>query len=356
MITKTDFDAKLKDISDRVANNKSKDLLLDNELKKLKTLVGSSANIKFDEVQKEISFIRVFISYTQNSNLVYECKVSSMKFDISGILESKPKDIYNSLNKNVLNSVQNIKTVSLNIKNINGQLYVFFNGNYFEQDPITIPNNVINIYVVYKLDPISSTRNTDYTIQNALFGAMKITKNTDSSKKNYIGCGVCFDEGGAFGHTVREGNFDRTTNAKNVIIFGADTSCSIHATNRANNIYVMGKDFIHGINDTTIYAEKLFHNNFTEFGVKFVLSLHYNGDNSYLFANGRRELKFKAKNDQIINEKLCLGNLSTQWTISESEKTGLYGNIYDFVVDYKPIVGVDPIYDMHKYLMTEHNI
>ena len=27
-----------------------------------------------------------------------------------------------------------------------------------------------------------------------------------------------------------------------------------------------------------------------------------------------------------------------------------------FVVDYKPIVGVDPIYDMHKYLMTKHNI
>ena len=33
-ITKTDFDAKLKDISDRVTKNKSKDLLLDNELKK----------------------------------------------------------------------------------------------------------------------------------------------------------------------------------------------------------------------------------------------------------------------------------------------------------------------------------
>ena len=46
---------------------------------------------------------------------------------------------------------------------------------------------------------------------------------------------------------------------------------SIHATNRANNVYVMGKDFIQGINDTTIYAEKLFHNNFAEFGVKFTL-------------------------------------------------------------------------------------
>ena len=277
-----------------------------------------------------------------------------MKFDISGILEWKPKDIYDSLNKNVLNSVRNTKTVSPNItKNINGQLYVSFNGNYFKQDRITIPNNVINIYVVYKLDPISSTRNTDYTIQNALFGAMKITKNTDSSKNNYTGYGLYFDEGGEFGHTVKQGNFNRITNAKNVIIFGVDTSSSIHATNRANKIYVMGKKFIQGINDTTIYAEKLFHNNFTEFGVNFLLSLRYNGDNSYLFANGRQELKFKAKDDQIINEKLCLGNLSSQWTRSESEKTGVYGNIYDFVVDYKPIVGVDPIYDMHRCLMIK---
>ena len=38
------------------------------------------------------------------------------------------------------------------------------------------------------------------------------------------------------------------------------------------------------------------------------------------------------------------------------KKTLLYGNIYNFVVDYKPNVGVDPIYDMHKYLMTKRNI
>ena len=37
LVTKTDFDAKLKDISDRVTKNKSKDLILDNELKKIKT-------------------------------------------------------------------------------------------------------------------------------------------------------------------------------------------------------------------------------------------------------------------------------------------------------------------------------
>ena len=305
--------------------------------------------------KKKLVFSEDFF-LTQNSNLVYKCKAESMNFYISGILEWKPKYIYNRLNKNVLNSVQNTKNVAPDIKNINGQLYVSFNGNCFKQDPITIPNNVINIYVVYKLDPIGSTRNTDYTIQNALFGAIKITKNTDSSKYNYTGYGLCFDEGGEFGHTVKQGNFNCTTNAKNLIIFGVDTSSSIHATNKVNNIYVMGKDFIQGINDTAIYAEKLFHNNFTDFGVKFLLSLHYSGDNSYLFANGRQELKFKAKNDQIISEGLCLGNLSGEWTKSESEKTGVYGNIYDFVVDYKPIVGVDPIYDMHRYLMIKHNI
>ena len=185
---------------------------------------------------------------------------------------------------------------------------------------------------------------------------MKITKNTDSFKNNYTGYGLCFNEGGQFGHTERQDNFDHTTNAKNVIIFGVDMSSSIHPTNRANNIYVMGEDFIQGINDTTIYAEKLLHNNFTEFGVKFVLSLHYNGDNSYLFANGRQELKFKAKGDQIINEKLCLGNLNSEWTTSESEKTGVYRNIYDFVVDYKAINGLKPIYDMDRYLMTKHGI
>ena len=94
---------------------------------------------------------------------------------------------------------------------------------------------------------------------------MKITKNTDSSKNNYTGYGLCFDEGSDFSHTVREGNFNRVTNAKNVIFFGVDTNSSIHATNRANNIYVMGKGFIQRINSTTIYAEKLFHNNLTEF-------------------------------------------------------------------------------------------
>ena len=75
----------------------------------------------------------------------------------------------------------------------------------------------------------------------------------------------------------------------------------------------------------------------------------------FLF-NGRQQLKFKAKTDQLVKEKLCIGNLSDQWTTNESEKTRLYGNINDFVVHYEQIVGVKTIYDMRRYLMTKHNI
>ena len=155
---------------------------------------------------------------------------------------------------------------------------------------------------------------------------------------------------------MSEGGRTHITNGRNVLIFGADMSFSIHATNRANHIYLMGDRLTQGINDTTIYAEKKYFRNFTEPDVKSVLSLHYNGDDSYFFVNGRQELKFKCKTNQLVKEKLCIGNLSDQWTASESEKTGLYGNIYDFVVDYEQILGVKPIYDMHRYLMTKYNI
>ena len=68
---------------------------------------------------------------------------------------------------------------------------------------------------------------------------------------------------------------------------------------------------VQGINDTTLYAEKIYSQNFTQSSKKFILSLHYNGDNSYLFVNGTQELKIKAKDDQIINKKLCFGNVSS---------------------------------------------
>ena len=202
-------------------------------------------------------------------------------------------------------------------------MHVHINGNHFQQVVAGIPNNedAINIYCVYKLDQIASSRDTSFTIQDALFGAMQITKNaTDNSKNSYKGYGTCFDEGSQFGHTMSEGGRTHIRNGRNVLIFGEDMSFSVHATNRANHIYLMGDGLTQDINNTTIYAEKKYFRNFTEPDVKFVLSLHYNGDDSYLFVNGRQELKFKCKTDQLVKEKLCIGNLSDQWTAKRIRK------------------------------------
>ena len=61
----------------------------------------------------------------------------------------------------------------------------------------------------------------------------------------------------SFSH--RSGGYGRK-----VIIFGADMSTSVHANNKTRRILVLGKDFIQGIDNTTIYAEKMYSTNFTE--------------------------------------------------------------------------------------------
>ena len=76
-----------------------------------------------------------------------------------------------------MNAVANAKSILPNIKN-DGRMHVHLSGNHFQQNKVIIPNNsnAINIYCVCKLDPIASSTDTSFTIQNALFGAMQITK------------------------------------------------------------------------------------------------------------------------------------------------------------------------------------
>ena len=73
----------------------------------------------------------------------------------------------------------------------NGRMSVRLEDGYFKQMRLLRPNNdnIVNIYIVYLIDPRSNSRNTDYTVQNALFGGVKITKNaTDTSKHKYEDC------------------------------------------------------------------------------------------------------------------------------------------------------------------------
>ena len=84
-----------------------------------------------------------------------------------------------------------------------------------------------------------------------------ITKNAVIHKYKYMEYGTGFDSKGTF-------LFPDGSLCPNLIIFGADMSSSAHANNKAINILVLDKDFIQGIDGTTIYAEKMYSINFTK--------------------------------------------------------------------------------------------
>ena len=95
------------------------------------------------------------------------------------------------------------------------RLHVGSKGNYFKQDKIDYYHSaVVNIYIVYKLQK-RTANSPDFTVQNALFGAIKITKDVNTSHYKYSGYGICFNRNSRF-------SFGNSITVKNVIIFGCD--------------------------------------------------------------------------------------------------------------------------------------
>ena len=92
---------------------------------------------------------------------------------------------------------------------------------------ISIPKKVINIYISYALNPWLRFLNTDFTLNNCLFksGSVKLTKNADPGKYKYICYGIGFDSRSEF-------SFSDGSMGKNIIIFGADMSLSVHIDNK----------------------------------------------------------------------------------------------------------------------------
>ena len=130
-------------------------------------------------------------------------------------------------------------------------------------------------------------------------------------------------------------------------------SSSIHIDNKKKDILVLGRR-PQGL-ESTLTAEKIYSINFTVTKKKFCLSLHYNGANSYLFVNGTKIIKFKAKDSEIVASPLCLGNISKDWSTDDMKKSGFTGCVYDFSADYNAIA-VDDVKDIHNYLMKKNNM
>ena len=137
---------------------------------------------------------------------------------------------------------------------------------------------------------------------------------------------------------------------KNVIIFGVDMSLFVHLDNKNKDTLILGEGPTQGLDDTTLTAEAKYPINFTQSGKRFLLSLHYNRGNSFLFANATKRYQFKTKNSEIKDYTLCLANISKDFTTNSMKKTGFKGSVKFFSVDFNPI-DTNNILDIHRYLM-----
>ena len=143
LVTKTEFDAKLKGISDRVTSNKSKHLLVENELKKLKKIDLSSFRRK---------------NYFGNNNinyLVFEVSLQYLNFYDDSF--SKPVLSWNS--KAVFKGIIKAPRSNNNILSPTTEntfdpqkIKLKFNGSCLVQDQITYTSRtIVNIYIVYEI-------------------------------------------------------------------------------------------------------------------------------------------------------------------------------------------------------------
>ena len=289
MITKTDFDAKLLTLNRKVTANKTKHLLVENELKKLKTFdsIYFTGKNYFEE------------DGTQNC-LVFQPMYRYFK-GIAGV--GSGDYIYYWKSKGL--SDENITApfapnnfLNPSLEYLGTKPRVRLSGSSLKQNVITYYHGkLVNIYIAYEINKTDNTTSSDPKLENCLFGAVALTKNADIDKYKYSGHGIGFGRKGSF-------SFPVTGLGRNGIIFGVDMSSSTKIDNRKKDILILGTGPTQGL-EHTMSAEKIYSINFTKKDKKFCLSLHYNRANSYLFVNGKEIHKFKAKYSEIVATPLC---------------------------------------------------
>ena len=235
LVKKTDFDNKLSSLNKKIVSNKAKDLVIENKLKKLKAFDSSYYNGKnyFDEdgIQNYIVFQSILKYFTLNSSWITKWKSKGLSNESLEVVATS---------SNTLNPLINYYGDKVRLR---------FTGSILQQKIVKYSHKkVVNLYVVYEITNFHGIDNYP-TLANALFGAVKLTKNADIEKYKYSGYGIGFDGHGFFSHP--SGGTGR-----NVIIFGVDMSSSTKIDNKGKDILILGIGPTQGLGEHSLSAEK----------------------------------------------------------------------------------------------------
>ena len=126
LVTKIDFDIKLQDISKRITSNKTKHLIIENELKKLKTFDSSCFRGK-----------NYFDGDSTHNYLVFQpvSKYFQKIGSTGNIAEWESKELSNEKISSTATSNNNKYATSLIYRN--ARLRVKFNGDFLRKDKVT---------------------------------------------------------------------------------------------------------------------------------------------------------------------------------------------------------------------------
>ena len=175
-VRKTDFDNKLLSFNRKIVSNKTKDLLVQNQLKKLKAFhpiyFRGKSHFEDDGTQNWLVFQlieRYFKKIAGASNGRYVYYVYYWQSE--------------GLSDETINSIKTSNhSISPNLDYYDTKRRVEFNGSCLKQDKIAFNyGKVVSIYIVYEIN--KSINISDYpTLENCLFGTFRLTKNADIDK------------------------------------------------------------------------------------------------------------------------------------------------------------------------------
>ena len=254
LVTKTEHDTKLQEFSKRITSNKSRHLLAENELRKLHKsdagyFIGKN-HFEEDVTLKYLVFQPLY-KYFKTIN------------SIGNISGWKSKGLSNG---SIKTSSTSYKFLNPLLNHVGTKIRVKSSGSCLKQNAALYNHGaIVNIYTVYEISKNYNISNYP-TLGNSLFGAVNLTKHADIDQYKYSGCGIGFDRKGEF-------SFGSNRFGGDVIILGADMSSSVHANNKTKNILDLGKDFVQGLDNTTIYAAKMYSVSFTENNKKKLFKL-----------------------------------------------------------------------------------
>ena len=141
----------VKIIDDKTKKNASDVLGFERRLKQKEDIV--------DEVQRENALTSGRDYYLDKMYLLYECKAFSFKYTSGKINLWKSTGVNNYSRDSDMDAVS-VATTSLPPLIDNGRMSVRLEAAYFKQMRLLGPNNdnIVNIYIVYLIDPISNSR------------------------------------------------------------------------------------------------------------------------------------------------------------------------------------------------------